>query len=249
MQPDGGDRRIEVVSTIHTSSSGESGGVSSFTHNQNATSSGSIDNADSPEDNSHHDHVRRERRQRNIESIRKDPGEIEFFKLLHYEFQKAVHFFDRALDEFTIREERVRQGIGIIKTNDRKKGSWNPLAKSVYRLYTDLLLLETFCIMTYCSFSKILKKHDKRTGYETRNAFMMNVVNNANFTNYTSLQEMIDRCKVVYEEVSDQIARDGQQGLYEDERYVCILVIMLVVVFGVTFWSFVYSLTYTPQQP
>jgi SPX domain protein involved in polyphosphate accumulation len=217
MQPDGRDRRIEVLSTINTSSSGESAGVLSFTHNQNATSS---NHADSPEDNSHHDRFRRERRQRNIDTIRQDPGEIEFFKLLHYEFKKAVHFFDRAIDEFTIREERVRQGIGIIKTNDRKKGLWNPLAKSVYRLYTDLLLLETFCIMTYCSFSKILKKHDKRTGYETRNAFMLNVVNNANFTNYSSLQEMIDRCKVIYEEISDQIARDGQQGLYEDERYV-----------------------------
>ena len=78
------------------------------------------------------------------------------------------------------------------------------LAKSVYRLYTDLLLLETFCIMTYCSFSKILKKHDKVTGFETRAAFMSNIVNKANFTHYTTLQEMIDRCEKLYSEVSER---------------------------------------------
>jgi len=166
----------------------------------------------SPEDDS------RDKRQRNIDSIRKHPGEIEFFKLLHSEFQKAVHFVDRAIDEFSIREERIREGMDIIQTKSHKSPVWNAFAKSVYRLYTDLLLLETFCIMTYCSFSKILKKHDKHTGYETRNAFMLNVVNNANFTNYTNLQGMIERCQQVFTDVSDQLAQQGQEGLYEDER-------------------------------
>lgn len=72
--------------------------------------------------------------------------------------------------------------------------------------------------MTYCSFSKILKKHDKHTGFETKNAFMSNVVNNANFTHYTTLQQMIDRCQEVYAEVSELLEREGQGGLYEDER-------------------------------
>lgn len=152
-----------------------------------------------------------------IQSIRRHPGEVAFFKLLHSEFHKAVYFFDRAIDEFSIREERVRFGMNIIRHQERFQ-LWSIFAKSVFRLYTDLLLLETFCIMTYCSFSKILKKHDKRTGFETKNAFMANVVNNANFTHYTTLQEMIDRCHEVYSEVSDHLEREGQNGLHEDER-------------------------------
>jgi SPX domain protein involved in polyphosphate accumulation len=158
-----------------------------------------------------------QRPQRNVESIRTSPGEVQFFKLLHAEFQKAVHFFDRAIEEFSIREERVCEGMGIVKQQNRFH-LWSMLAKSVYRLYTDLLLLETFCIMTYCSFSKILKKHDKVTSFETRNAFMSNIVNKANFTNYTILQEMIGRCEQLYSKVSDKIVQEGQQGLYEDAR-------------------------------
>mmetsp|Transcript_65817 Transcript_65817/g.73432 ORF Transcript_65817/g.73432 Transcript_65817/m.73432 type:complete len:412 (+) Transcript_65817:158-1393(+) len=154
------------------------------------------------------------------ESIGKSPGEVAFFKLLHSEFKKASHFFDRATEEFTIREERVREGMDIMRQPNSimVNEKWGLMAKSIYRLYKDLLLLETFAIMTYCSFSKILKKHDKVTGYETRNAFMSKIVNNANFTHYPKVLSMITRCERFYEEVSANLLREGKEGLYEDER-------------------------------
>lgn len=155
-----------------------------------------------------------------LDTIGKSPGEIAFFKLLHAEFKKATHFFERAQQEYIIREERVRKGMEIMKQpNSIMVGEkWSLLAKSIYRLYKDLLLLETFAIMTYCGFSKILKKHDKVTGYHTRNAFMANIVNKANFTNYPKVLEMISRCEQLYEEVSNRLVQDGKHGLYEDER-------------------------------
>jgi hypothetical protein len=185
--------------------------VVSFPIGQNQRPSSMSPQGSSPASENSSDH------QTYIESIRRHPGEVEFFRLLHSEFHKAVYFFDRAIDEFSIREERVRFGMNIIRHQERVQ-LWSIFARSVFRLYTDLLLLETFCIMTYCSFSKILKKHDKHTGFETKNAFMANVVNNANFTHYTTLQQMIDRCQEVYSEVSDQLEREGQEGLHEDER-------------------------------
>jgi hypothetical protein len=150
----------------------------------------------------------------------KSPGEITFFKLLHTEFKKASYFFDRATDEFAIREERVREGMEIMKRPNSimVNEKWSLMAKSIYRLYKDLLLLETFAIMTYCSFSKILKKHDKVTGYDTKNAFMANIVNRANFTNYPKVLAMIGRCESLYEEVSLNLIREGKEALYEDER-------------------------------
>ena len=154
------------------------------------------------------------------DELGKNPGEIAFFKLLHAEFKKASYFFDRVQQEFAIREERVREGIEIMKrsvsimVNDK----WPLLAKSIYRLYKDLLLLETFAIMTYCSFSKILKKHDKVTGHDTRSAFMTNVVSQANFTTYPKVLEMISRCESLYADVSERLLQEGKQGLYEDER-------------------------------
>jgi len=148
------------------------------------------------------------------------PGEIAFFKLLHAELKKASHFFERAQVEFSIREERVREGMDIMKQPNSimVNEKWSCLAKSIYRLYKDLLLLETFAIMTYCSFSKILKKHDKVTGYKTRNAFMANVVNKANFTNYPKVSGMIKRCESLYDEVSQTLVEEGNSSLCEDER-------------------------------
>mmetsp|Transcript_31032 Transcript_31032/g.73117 ORF Transcript_31032/g.73117 Transcript_31032/m.73117 type:complete len:365 (-) Transcript_31032:45-1139(-) len=153
-------------------------------------------------------------------SMGKSPGEVAFFKLLHSEFKKASHFFDRATEEFAIREERVREGVEIMRKPNSimVNEKWALMAKSIYRLYKDLLLLETFAIMTYCSFSKILKKHDKVTGYETKNAFMANIVNKANFTHYPKVLTMITRCEKFYEEVSANLLKEGKEGLYEDER-------------------------------
>jgi len=155
-----------------------------------------------------------------VRGMQRSPGEVAFFKLLHSELRKAIHFFDRAQEEFSIREERVREGMEITKmpnsimVNDK----WSLLAKSLYRLYKDLLLLETYAIMTYCAFSKILKKHDKNTRYNTRSAFMANVVNKANFTHYPKVLAMITRCETMYEEVTENLSKEGQEGLCEDER-------------------------------
>ncbi len=166
-----------------------------------------------------------------VESMGKSPGERAFFKLLHLEFKKASHFFDRATEEFTIREERVREGMEIMRKPNSimVNEKWGLMAKSIYRLYKDLLLLETFAIMTYCSFSKILKKHDKVTGYETKNAFMANIVNKANFTHYPRVLAMISRCEKFYEEVSANLLKEGKEGLYEDERKFLVLAFLFLV--------------------
>jgi hypothetical protein len=156
--------------------------------------------------------------QSSVQAMNKKPGEVAFFKLLHAELKKATHFFDRAEQEFSIREERIREGMEIMKKPIMVSEKWSLLAKSLYRLYKDLLLLETFAIMTYCAFSKILKKHDKVTGYDTRIAFMAHVVNKANFANYPSVLSMIQRCQTLYEKVSGHLIHEGKEGLYEDER-------------------------------
>ena len=178
---------------------------------------------------------------RTVAALGSNPGEVTFFKLLHTEVKKATHFFEQAQQEYQIREERVRTGIELITSQQNEYGSyvtnnnnqngsiksgrgtdednqWPRLAQSIFRLYRELLLLETFCIMAYCGFSKILKKHDKLTGHTTKNAFMAKIVNQANFVNYPRVLEMIARCERLYEDVSQRLVQQGQQGMYEDER-------------------------------
>ena len=119
-----------------------------------------------------------------------------------------------------IRAGRIYEGIEIMKMADANivKDRWCVMSKSLYRLYRDLLLLETFAIMAYCSFSKNLKKHDKVTGYLTRTAFMKNVVSKANFTNYPNILSMINHCSSIYEKVSAHLLLEGKYRLREEDR-------------------------------
>lgn len=68
--------------------------------------------------------------------------------------------------------------------------------------------------MTYVSCSKILKKHDKVTGYQTRDPFMVNIVHPANFYAYPQIMEMIRRCEALYQQASAKLL----QELPSDER-------------------------------
>jgi SPX domain protein involved in polyphosphate accumulation len=135
-----------------------------------------------------------QQRKKELES---NPREVEFFELLHAEFSKASAFFDKVQQQFIIREEIVSVGMRVLRSPQttsssniaaiapqlvrgglvNNKNRWGLLSKAVFLLYRDLLLFEVFAIMTYFAFSKILKKHDKVTGYQTRGAFMVNVVN------------------------------------------------------------------------
>ena len=148
--------------------------------------------------------------------LKHNPGEVAFFQLLHSELGKASDFFGKAEKQFVIREEIVRVSMEVFQRpiSVIVKDRWSVLSKAVFRLHKDLLLLETFAIMTYFAFSKILKKHDKITGIETKKAFMTNVVNKANFTNYPRIMDMIESCQTLYQDASHRLLKD----MYEDER-------------------------------
>jgi hypothetical protein len=135
-----------------------------------------------------------------------------FFQALHQELKKASEFFEEAEETFAIREQRVRNGMKEAST--AKLTSYNASSKaalSVAWLYKDLLSLETFAIMTYCCFSKLLKKLDKKTGLQLGLDFMNDVVNKANFTHYRRTSNMIHKTDILFEEV--------QHNLSEEERY------------------------------
>ena len=146
----------------------------------------------------------------------KSPREVFFFKLLYSEYKKVSEFFDQTLNELSFREGRIREDLAVTSAHAPASEAWATLAKSIYNLYKDLLLLETYAIMSYCGFSKILKKKDKCTGLPTRTAFMMHFVAKSNFATYPRLLDMIQRCQFEYDEVSRQLATGSP--LLEDQR-------------------------------
>lgn len=153
-------------------------------------------------------------------SLGQCPGEVAFFKYLHSELQKVTFFFEETTKEYKIREQRLRRGMEIIKAQSRSMvdDRWGTMSRAMYTLYRDLLLLETFAIMTYVGFSKILKKHDKVTGYRTCTAYMESIVNKANFTHYPEVMAIISRVQSLHEDVSKRLEHEGKKALSEDEQ-------------------------------
>mmetsp|Transcript_8262 Transcript_8262/g.8250 ORF Transcript_8262/g.8250 Transcript_8262/m.8250 type:complete len:327 (-) Transcript_8262:522-1502(-) len=137
--------------------------------------------------------------------ISESSAEIDFFRLLKTELKKTCNFFSSAEQLYRIRYLRVSNTFMMLK--DRSviydKNSWQRLLAACVKFYKDVLLLENFAIMNYCGFSKILKKHDKSTGFHTREAFMRNVMSQQNITNYPYVLELLRESEKLYKDIQN----------------------------------------------
>ena len=79
--------------------------------------------------------------------------------------------------------------------------AWTRLLRACVKFYKDVLLLENFAIMNYCGFSKILKKHDKWTGFTTREAFMFNVISKENFTHHPNVISLLAQSEKLFADI------------------------------------------------
>jgi SPX domain protein involved in polyphosphate accumulation len=107
--------------------------------------------------------------------LAKSTAEVEFFKLLRKELKKTSDFFSTSEMLCKVRKERLWNGLEMLKKQNSFDdiNAWTRLMASCVRFYKDVLLLENYAIMNYCGFSKILKKHDKRTGYRPSRGLLL----------------------------------------------------------------------------
>jgi hypothetical protein len=138
--------------------------------------------------------------------LRRHPGEAIFFKLLHVEVSKATHFFEETKRELQVEEALIQEHrSGLMERKQhagegRRQTDQEQQEVSVHRdrirlFHLNVLRLETFAIMTYIGISKILKKHDRATGFSTQKAFMDKVVSPSSFASYPWLLAMVERCQ------------------------------------------------------
>jgi SPX domain protein involved in polyphosphate accumulation len=139
------------------------------------------------------------------EELRKSSLEIEFFKLIKNEIKKASEFFASSEEIYRIRHKRVKEAYQlVVENNDDKKydkNTWTRLLMACVQFYKDVLFLENFAIMNYCAVSKILKKHDKLTGFATREAFLRNVMPLQNFTTYPFVLNLIKEAEKLFSDI------------------------------------------------
>ncbi|KAG5187626.1 hypothetical protein JKP88DRAFT_178802 [Tribonema minus] len=156
------------------------------------------------------------------EALSKSAGEVAFFKFLRQELRKCKEFFASAESQFLVRRARVREGwrqLTAVPEVPVDGEQYKRLMAACVRLYKDLLLLENFAIMNYTAFSKILKKHDKLTGFCTRERYMKNVVNmTTSFTHYPRVLEMLEDVEELFRGIQTHanIAHSSEEQLFID---------------------------------
>lgn len=158
------------------------------------------------------------------QSISKSASEVEFFKVLKYELQKTSDFFENSEAIYKVRHARVVESYQHFLENNKKDSrfdtsTWTRLLSACVKFYKDVLLLENFAIMNYCGFSKILKKHDKLTGFSTRDAYMRNVMSKQNFTHYPYVLNVLREMEKLFEDIQsmqNSLPMQAEEKLFID---------------------------------
>ena len=143
------------------------------------------------------------------EILMKNEREAGIFRLVHAELKKTSDFFARTESLYT-RIQNLVTAMVLLRGNQLNgvgdsdpvvpvsPNAWGRLLQACSVSIRMCCYWRTFAIMNYCGFSKILKKHDKVTGFKTREAFMRNVMRQQNFTHYPRLLELLKTVKRIF---------------------------------------------------
>ncbi|KAF4325581.1 hypothetical protein BBO99_00002029 [Phytophthora kernoviae] len=152
------------------------------------------------------------------DSIRQSEDETNFFRTLRAEIKKIADFFLKEQAKHTSQVAAIDGSFQQLKTNPDSAEAKTALMKSCVSLYKELLLLENFAVMNFCGISKILKKHDKWTGYATRNKFMHTILMKQPFATYEPLLQMIDRLEHIFMQATGSSIEQHDAQKYSSRR-------------------------------
>mmetsp|Transcript_545 Transcript_545/g.1446 ORF Transcript_545/g.1446 Transcript_545/m.1446 type:complete len:378 (-) Transcript_545:435-1568(-) len=165
-----------------------------------------------------------------VATIAQSKSEVDFFRALRVELRKSGHFFKTTEQMLEIRRERISEALQQLRRAATRRPATKPAfldefddnaLSACVAYYRELLLLENYAIINYCGFSKILKKHDKRTGYDTRTRFMRVCVSRQPFTHYPRLLEMIKEAEELYRELAKTAAKSRKLNTLSHKPIPC----------------------------
>ncbi|KAJ0396819.1 hypothetical protein P43SY_006596 [Pythium insidiosum] len=133
--------------------------------------------------------------------------EVAFFKDLQAELKKISLFYTSEEKRCVFRFHQLRSVLKELRKRDRIDAfEAQRLMFALVHFYRECIRLENFAVMNYQGFSKILKKHDKMTGYNTRTKYMRRKVNLSPFSNYPVLLQVLENTEEMFHDV-DKDAR------------------------------------------
>eukprot|EP00752_Nemacystus_decipiens_P007315 g6546.t1 len=168
------------------------------------------------------------RRATTPQALASSQREVEFFHLIDYEIKRGAQFLALSEAQYVLKTRNVLDGyrstqhflqsptIGLegAEGNTGAEGTiscetakemWMRLMHACISVYTELLLLNHWVIVSYCGFSKILKKHDRRTGFVTKDKYLRHVVAKQHFTSYPKLHAMLRDMDVLFLHISRRL--------------------------------------------
>ncbi|ETW00031.1 hypothetical protein H310_07467 [Aphanomyces invadans] len=154
---------------------------------------------------SKHDKLRKEKLEANKlqngnnDTIRQSPDELNFFRTVRGELAKITKLFMKEQSRYSVSVGEIEAEFEKLQTDsDANLEKKTKVMASCVALFKEMLLLENFALINYCGISKILKKHDKWTGYNTRSKFVESVLNKQPFAAYSTLLAMINCVEQVF---------------------------------------------------
>uniref|UniRef100_M4B756 SPX domain-containing protein n=1 Tax=Hyaloperonospora arabidopsidis (strain Emoy2) TaxID=559515 RepID=M4B756_HYAAE len=134
--------------------------------------------------------------------------EVAFFRDLQTELKKISLFYAAEERRCSFRFRQLRSVLKTLKTKGKvDTREAQRLMFAFVHFYRECTRLENFAVINYQGFSKILKKHDKMTGYNTRSKYMRRKVNVSSFSSYASLLQILSSIEEMYYEVERDTIR------------------------------------------
>ncbi|GBG25327.1 SPX domain-containing protein 1 [Hondaea fermentalgiana] len=136
-----------------------------------------------------------------VAELMKNADEKNFFLFLRKELGKVSHIFAelerRALTQFLQLLHVIEAARSEMRALPAE--ALNPIVERLTIVHRHLVLLRNFAVLNYCGFTKILKKHDKLTGFETKDKYMLKIVNEQAFAQHTTLKKALEIIAEEYE--------------------------------------------------
>ncbi|KAF1780925.1 SPX domain [Phytophthora cactorum] len=142
----------------------------------------------------------------NQRDISESELEVAFFRDLQAELKKISLFYAAEEKRCSFRYQQLRSVLKNLKKREKIEASEaQRLMFAFVHFYRECIRLENFAVMNYQGFSKILKKHDKMTGYNTRSKYMRRKVNLSSFSSYPSLLQILSSTEDMFHEVERDV--------------------------------------------
>ncbi|KAG7400607.1 hypothetical protein PHYBOEH_005130 [Phytophthora boehmeriae] len=138
----------------------------------------------------------------NQRDISESELEVAFFRDLQAELNKISLFYAAEEKRCSFRYHQLRSVLKTLKKREKIDAfEAQRLMFAFVHFYRECIRLENFAVMNYQGFSKILKKHDKMTGYNTRSKYMRRKVNLSPFSSYPNLLQILASTEDMFHEV------------------------------------------------